>query len=207
MAFDGARGVVVLFGGFINAANGETWEWAGPIPAILQHPNSQTVAPGQTAIFSVNATGPGTLGYIWGKDNKQLTNGGAISGSDRATLTINPVAAEDAGVYVCFVTNSCGNTQTRTASLTVDPCKPLDAAGDCNANGVLDSCEIAGDTALDADSDGGLDTCEPLPATACGACGAGTATMMPLAVFGLSATARRRRPRRVLFLHTKRNKT
>ena len=29
MAFDSARGVVVLFGGWTGAANGETWEWNG----------------------------------------------------------------------------------------------------------------------------------------------------------------------------------
>jgi hypothetical protein len=61
MAFDSLRGVTVLFGGLDVARSAETWEWTGPKPAILAHAVNQTVAPGQPAVFTVAAGGPGTL--------------------------------------------------------------------------------------------------------------------------------------------------
>ncbi|HKQ48261.1 MAG TPA: immunoglobulin domain-containing protein [Phycisphaerae bacterium] len=192
LAYDSIRGMTVLFGGFTNNYNGETWEWTGPEPAILQHPANQTVAPGQSAVFSVNATGPGTLSYFWGKDGAQLADGNGISGTNTANLTISSATADHVGVYTCIVVNSCGNTRSRDATLVVDPCKPIDANGDCNGNGVLDSCDLVADPALDANSNGTPDSCEPPPDAACGACGAGVPLMMPLALFALYATTRRR---------------
>lgn len=199
MAYDSARRVTVLFGGFTNAGNNdETWEWAGPGPFITQQPVPQTLGVGETASFSIVAAGDGSPTYRWRRNSSPLTDGGAISGSATPALTINAVAAADAGDYTCLVSNSCVQVLSHTASLVVDVCKALDATGDCNGNGVRDSCEIAADPSLDANNNGVLDSCEAPPPTAqgqsapCGPCGAGAAAMIPLGLIGLFGLRRRR---------------
>ncbi|HEX2711997.1 MAG TPA: immunoglobulin domain-containing protein, partial [Candidatus Acidoferrales bacterium] len=57
--------------GVVSGANNST-----PVgPSIMTQPTSQTVPPGQTATFSVGATGTAPLSYQWRK------NGVAISGA------------------------------------------------------------------------------------------------------------------------------
>ena len=48
-------------------------------PSITAHPTDQTVAEGETATFTVAATGSGTLGYQWQKNQSDI--GGATSAS------------------------------------------------------------------------------------------------------------------------------
>jgi hypothetical protein len=81
-------------------------------PVITSQPQSQTASPGDSATFSVVASG-GSLGYQWRK------NGSNLSGATAYTLTINPVAAANAGTYTCVVTNSCGSVTSNEATLTI----------------------------------------------------------------------------------------
>lgn len=204
MAFDSARGVTVLFGGdSITGRSAETWEWSSPLPAISQQPGPQTVGVGESATFSVNATGVGPFTFQWRRNSSSLSDGGAISGSTTPTLSINPIAATDGADYSCLISNACGSMLSGSASLTVDVCKATGSDGDCDGNGVLDLCEIAANPSLDADHNGALDSCEAAPAEAqitaapsapCGLCGGGAASLMPLAL-GLLSTSRRRRRR------------
>jgi sugar lactone lactonase YvrE len=83
---------------------------AGPI-VITARPLSQNVTPGQSASFSVTATGPG-LAYQW------LKNGTAIAGATSATYTIPSAQAGDVGVYTVRLTSGA-TTQTASAELTV----------------------------------------------------------------------------------------
>ena len=227
MAYDTVRDAVVLFGGQLpgNDAIGETWQWVGPSVFITQQPASQSVVAGQSATFTVAADGAGppfggSLSFNWRKNGTLLTDGGSISGSLTATLTVNPAQPTNAGAYDCVVTNNCGTMIS--AAATLDTCKPATAAEDCNANGVLDSCDIAANPALDANHNGLIDSCEPAPpaqsttpdtqgtpdsgsgsqdvlstqAMPCGTCGGGAAGMMPLALLSLSVRRRRVRPRK-----------
>ena len=83
-------------------------------PAITAQPSSQTVAVGQTATFSVTATGMAPLSYQWQK------NGTNISGATAASYTTPPVAKPDNGAqFKVVVSNSVGNVTSNAATLTI----------------------------------------------------------------------------------------
>jgi hypothetical protein len=75
---------------------------------------------GSPAILDAKASGFGPLTYQWRKDGVPLFDGGPISGSQTATLTIDPVAFSDAGSYDVVVTDSCGSVTSNTATLSVE---------------------------------------------------------------------------------------
>jgi hypothetical protein len=93
--------------------------------AITTHPSLQAKCAGATATFSVVATGPG-LTYQWRKDGGNLMDGGTISGSSTATLTITGVVdPTDEGNYDVIVTATCGSPVTSSAAaLTVETTIP-----------------------------------------------------------------------------------
>ncbi|MEI6823054.1 MAG: ice-binding family protein, partial [Bacteroidota bacterium] len=63
-------------------------------PAITTQPVNKTVCNGDTAIFTVSATGT-ALTYQWRKGTVNLINGGNISGATSDTLKIYPVSISD----------------------------------------------------------------------------------------------------------------
>src|SRR5450432_1465967 len=70
-------------------------------PAILSQPIGQTVTVGQTASFSVSASGTGPLVYQWYK------NGVAIGGATSSTYTTPATVVGDNGaVFTVTVTNA-----------------------------------------------------------------------------------------------------
>jgi len=87
----------------------------GPVyPAIVTPPSSVTVTAGQTASFSVVATGSEPLSYQW------LYNGAPISGATSAAYTTPAMAAADSGArYTVRVANAAGSVTSVPASLTV----------------------------------------------------------------------------------------
>ncbi|UCD30620.1 MAG: immunoglobulin domain-containing protein [Planctomycetota bacterium] len=101
-------------------------------PTITQHPQSQTVIRGETAQFSVSATGQGTLTYQWYKGGGILNNGGNISGATSAALQITNVQDIDEGDYHCVVSNAGGSTPSNIATLS------LPAPGDFDIDGDVD---------------------------------------------------------------------
>ncbi len=84
---------------------------SGP-PVITAAPTAHTIAPGDTAVFSVMATGAG-LDYQWSHDGVPLADANA------ATLVIPNVAAADAGVYTVTVSGAGGPSASAAASLAV----------------------------------------------------------------------------------------
>ncbi len=88
----------------------------GVAPTITTQPANQTVTAGQTATFSVVATGTAPLSYQWQK------NGSAISGANAASYTTPPTATTDNGsTFDVIVSNSAGPVTSNAASLTVNP--------------------------------------------------------------------------------------
>jgi beta-galactosidase len=82
--------------------------------AITTQPASQTAAVGQTATFSVVATGSPPLTYQWRR------NGAAIAGATAAGYTTPVLAAADGGAsYTVVVTNPVSSTTSSAAVLTV----------------------------------------------------------------------------------------
>ena len=84
-------------------------------PAITSQPENLSVTTGQTASFSVIATGT-SPGYQWKK------NGADIPGATSSTYTTPATSSADIGaelVYSVVVTNGAGTATSNTARLTV----------------------------------------------------------------------------------------
>jgi Immunoglobulin domain len=84
-------------------------------PAITAQPANQTVAAGQSATFSVSASGTAPLTYYWFKSAT------VVSVSGNSSYTIPSAQAADAGTYSVIVSNSVGTAASSTATLTVNP--------------------------------------------------------------------------------------
>ncbi len=84
------------------------------LPTILSHPINQTLSPGQSALFTVTATGLPTPSYQWRK------NGGNISGATNATYSIVSSLPTDSGTYTVLVTTPAGSVLSSNAVLTVN---------------------------------------------------------------------------------------
>lgn len=85
-------------------------------PAITTQPANQSVTAGQTATFSVVASGTAPLTYQWQK------NGSAITGATAASYTTPVTTTADSGeLFRVVVGNSAGNVTSNSATLTVNP--------------------------------------------------------------------------------------
>ena len=83
-------------------------------PTIDTQPSADSVVEGETASFSVTASGTGTLSYQWYE-----TTAGAISGATSSTYAFTASLADDGNGYYCAVTDDNGTTNTDTAALEV----------------------------------------------------------------------------------------
>jgi hypothetical protein len=82
-------------------------------PTIVQAPVSQTVYLGQSASFTVKATGGGPYGYQWRK------GGVPIPGATAVSLSVASATFADVGSYDVVVTNTAGSATSAAASLSV----------------------------------------------------------------------------------------
>ena len=82
-------------------------------PTILAQPTNQTVVVGQTAEFSVSASGTAPLSYQW------WFGSNAIGGQTNWTLVLNNVQLTNAGTYAVVVSNLVGSVLSSNAMLTV----------------------------------------------------------------------------------------
>jgi hypothetical protein len=83
-------------------------------PAITTQPVSQTVGIGQTATFTVVASGDGTLTYQWKKNNV------SIPGATSASYTTPPATINDDGAtYRVGIQNNLGGVASSVATLSV----------------------------------------------------------------------------------------
>jgi uncharacterized repeat protein (TIGR01451 family) len=81
------------------------------LPLITSQPVSQTVNVGQSASFSVSATGNQPLRYQWS------CNGVNILNATNALLTLTNVQSGNAGVYSALVSNAYGSTNSAATFL------------------------------------------------------------------------------------------
>jgi glucose/arabinose dehydrogenase len=122
-------------------------------PSITTHPANQTVAAGQSATFSVNATGS-DLAYQWQRNNVN------IPGATGAAYTLSNAQPGDSGaLFRVIVTNPGGAATSDAALLTVVANQPPAASITSPAAGVLFS---AGDTVFFSGSASDPET-GPLP--------------------------------------------
>lgn len=153
-------------------------------PAVLSQRTNQSVCPGDTATFSVQATGSATLSYQWRKNGTPLVDGGRVSGATTPNLVIGPVIVADAGAYDVVVSNSCGATTSTIGQLVIDPTdSDLDGTPNCLDGCPNDPAKIApgqcgcGFSEGDSDLDGTADCNDGCPndplKIAPGQCGCG----------------------------------
>lgn len=128
-------------GGFGSTYIAATVSWIAGVlkgtlvcPGITTQPIAQTVAPGNTATFTIAATGTSLLTYQWQKNSANITNGGHYSGCTTATLTISSTDNGDVTNYRCMVTNTGGTVASNQAALTLKPLVAADLDGDCDVD-------------------------------------------------------------------------
>ncbi len=118
-------------------------------PIIISEPLSQTICSGNSASFSVNATGS-ALTYQWRNGNVDLIDGGNVLGATTATLTINPATITDtSSFYNVVIIGGCSPNDTsifvslliETAPLiTLEPSSQVS----CIGNSVVFSATVTG---------------------------------------------------------------
>ena len=85
------------------------------LPAITTQPTRQAVAVGQSATFTVIATGAGPLAYQW------MKNGTAISAATLSTYTTpSTVASDDGTTFTVLVSNTAGSALSGPATLSIN---------------------------------------------------------------------------------------
>jgi hypothetical protein len=90
---------------------------AAPVaPTITVQPANQTVTAGQTATFSVSASGTAPLSYQWQMNGTDIPNATATNYTTPVTTTAN--SGEQ---FRVMVSNSAGSITSNTATLTVNP--------------------------------------------------------------------------------------
>jgi hypothetical protein len=89
---------------------------SGPVaPQISAQPQSATVNSGQTATFSVTASGTTPMTYQW------MKNSSNVSGATAASYTTPATSSSDNGAaFTVMVANSAGNVTSSAATLTVN---------------------------------------------------------------------------------------
>lgn len=96
--------------------------WAPSLsPNIVTQPTGETVTVGQSAGFTVAATGIPDPAYQW------LLNGAPISGANGATYDIPSAARTNAGNYSVVVSNGSGSVTSVVAALTYSDTAPVAA--------------------------------------------------------------------------------
>jgi hypothetical protein len=108
----GSYSVLIVNGGGSVTSSSATLTVIVP-PTITTQPQNQTATQGQSASFSVLASGTAPLGYQW------YLNGTALSGDTAAALNLSNVQTTDAGSYTVVVSNSGGSVTSSAATLTV----------------------------------------------------------------------------------------
>ena len=89
---------------------------AASAPTITTQPQDQSIHAGQTATFTVVATGSAPLSYQWRR------NGTAIPGATGASYTTPSQSTSDNGAtFSVVISNSTGSLTSRNALLTVTP--------------------------------------------------------------------------------------
>ena len=124
-------------------------------PAITSQPTNQTVTAGQTASFSVTASGTAPLYYQW------RTNGASLAGAAATAYTTPATATNDSGtLYSVVVSNTAGSVTSVTAVLTVNapPVQPAALPFSDSFEAYAPGFNVGGTNGWTAEADGAVVT-------------------------------------------------
>jgi hypothetical protein len=116
------NGSLIVSAAYDGSPNTRFAQWASTNPqsaAIGRHPMSRNVTAGSRVSFAVEATGCPVPYYRWRKNGGDLSDRPGLHGADAATLVIDAVTPDDAGLYDCIVDNGVGAVTSRAARLRV----------------------------------------------------------------------------------------
>ncbi|HEU5133563.1 MAG TPA: PQQ-dependent sugar dehydrogenase [Steroidobacteraceae bacterium] len=102
---------------------------ASTAPSISSHPSSITVGAGQTASFSVTASGTAPLTYQWQR------NGVNIPNATSPTFSFTTTTGDNGAMFRAVVSNSFGSVTSNSATLTVLTNSPPTGVITAPANG------------------------------------------------------------------------
>ncbi len=125
--------LIAVSDGVGNTAYSTNWIWVADVtpPVITGQPQSQTVAAGSGAIFSVTATACTPLSYQW------YFGTNLLAGGTDSEFNLASVSFGDAGDYHVVVTSAGGSTSSDIADLQVGPGAPVLIRGQLLGNGVF----------------------------------------------------------------------
>ena len=98
----------------------QTNNYSSP-PAVTAQPLDQWVTAGNTATFTVQASGPSPVTYRWQKNGLWLSDDNHITGTHGSTLVIVNCSSNDIGKYQAIVSNPNGSIASQEVTLTVSP--------------------------------------------------------------------------------------
>lgn len=113
-------------------------------PVIVGNPGELTVKTCTLITFSVVLEGSNMLSYQWRKDGEPLANSDRFEGVQALTLSIGPVAREDAGVYDVVVETDCGAKISNQAILVVQGNTNPEDCPQTSAQGLEEVCAMCG---------------------------------------------------------------
>jgi hypothetical protein len=122
-------------------------------PDITDNPASTLVGDGRPLSLTVSANGAG-LTYRWRHNGREMTDGGTVSGSGTATLTVSSASKADAGRYDVVVSNGCAFAVSRSAWVNV--VTPAEAVTALQAAAGLRTATESDVTALDVSAPAGM---------------------------------------------------
>jgi hypothetical protein len=103
-----------------NAANLIVEQTDSP-PSIDVQPSTTIAKEGESASFSVIASGSTPLTYAWKQSGGSLPSESRFVGGDTSTLQISNLKVSDSDVdYTCVVSNAFGEVETEPATLIVE---------------------------------------------------------------------------------------
>ena len=124
-SYDGIqyRCVVTNAGGSVTSDSAKLTVTSASKPEVTTQPKAQTAAVGETATFTVTASGTG-LKYQWQYSSDYGKTWNDKPGSTKATHTVTVKASYNGMLYRCKVTNSAGTVTSSKVRLTVSGVKP-----------------------------------------------------------------------------------
>ena len=121
--------LITACGGSGGGGGGGGGGGVGVAPVITSNPADVIVSVGNSAAFSVDATGTAALAYQWKK------NGATIVGATTASYTMPETTLSDNGsTFSVVVTNSAGSVTSGNAVLTVSPLTMACSGANCGAS-------------------------------------------------------------------------